>query len=646
MVIIPEIMTKETPSFSFLSSLRKINQLVAIYPGGGTITSVIGNARECSEWAEDHNGRGANIYFAINPVKEGTKRKATKADLVRAEFAHVDIDPPKGVEYSVGREGLLARVGEWERAGPRWIIDSGNGIQLVFELSRPTSDFGAVEAANQRLMEKYGGDKGTWNVDRIFRLPGTLNYPDARKLERGYPAEPREAKLLYSAESWEVFPVRAEAEWIRRLLKVEEFRRFWDKGEAVPGQHDTTGSGFDFELAGWAKEAGVGYEDFAAVKWVWGSKGGRDERYLRRCWDRVVVRGRVKEDPAAEFKSVKKEGGLVCLGELTKKPIEWLWTDHLARGKLHLIAGRPGTMKTTIGLDLLARATRGAEWPSEGFPGKPCNVALWSGEDDMLDTLLPRLEAAGADLSRVFTPPATYQVGEKKRCFDILRDLPFLEALLKEKGNVGLVMIDPIMAVSQGEGNDNADTRKSLQPLVRMAESVGCAVVGITHFSKGTQGKDVVERVTGSHAWAAVARVVFAAVEDKEESGSYVFSRVKCNIAPLNGAIRYSCKVVELDQGIKVTRIVWGETEEGNPQEIVDEAEGGGSEEGPGRPAEAITRAMAALTELLKDGARPVSDAEQLAENLGVSWRTMRRVKAQLRVVARKEGGVWVWEMS
>jgi hypothetical protein len=72
---------------------------------------------------------------------------------------------------------------------PTAIIDSGNGVQLLWRLQEPVDlDPAAnadVEARNFALAEAFGCDPSTRNVDRIFRLPGTNNLPNKKKLRIG-----------------------------------------------------------------------------------------------------------------------------------------------------------------------------------------------------------------------------------------------------------------------------------------------------------------------------------------------------------------------------------------------------------------------------------------------------------------------------
>ena len=78
----------------------------------------------------------------------------------------------------------------------------------------------------------------------------------------------------------------------------------------------------------------------------------------------------------------------VTMGSSVKpRPIAWLWPDWLAHGKLHLLAGRPGSLKTTTAMVLAAAVTVGGQWP-DGSRARPGTVVIRSGEDAIDDTLV------------------------------------------------------------------------------------------------------------------------------------------------------------------------------------------------------------------------------------------------------------------
>jgi hypothetical protein len=106
-------------------------------------------------------------------------------------------------------------------------------------------------------------------------------------------------------------------------------------------------------------------------------------------------------DSRSSVTAVKPSVALIRGDTIKPKPIGWLWRGWLARGKMHILGGAPGTGKTTIGLSLAAIVTQGGVWPDGSRCPAPGQVVIWSGEDDPADTLVPRLMAAGADMAHV-----------------------------------------------------------------------------------------------------------------------------------------------------------------------------------------------------------------------------------------------------
>jgi len=102
-----------------------------------------------------------------------------------------------------------------------------------------------------------------------------------------------------------------------------------------------------------------------------------------------------------------------------------------------------------------------------------------------------------------------------------------------------------------GDSHKNAEVRRGLQPLVNLASAPNCAALGISHFNKGSQGKDPTERITGSIAFGALARVVFAAAKTPgdHKDGNRSFCRTKSNIGPDDGGFRYDLEQRELPEG-------------------------------------------------------------------------------------------------
>lgn len=100
----------------------------------------------------------------------------------------------------------------------------------------------------------------------------------------------------------------------------------------------------------------------------------------------------------------KDEINSECMADMVAKPISWLWPKLVARGKVTIIAGNPGLGKSQVTAYLAAIITTGGVWPITGAQSSQGQVAFLNAEDDPADTLKPRLEAAGANLSRVHFP--------------------------------------------------------------------------------------------------------------------------------------------------------------------------------------------------------------------------------------------------
>ena len=334
---------------------------------------------------------------------------------------------------------------------------------------------------------------------------------------------------------------------------------------------------------------------------------------------------------------------LTCGTDLTPEPYRWLWQYWLAMGKLHILAGAPGQGKTTIALAMAATITIGGRWP-DGSRCAPGNVLVWSGEDDPADTLVPRLMAAGADRARCFFIEGARRDGEVVP-FDPARDLGQLLEAIEKIGGISLLVIDPVVSAVTGDSHKNTEVRRALQPLVDLAAKCDCAVLGITHFAKGGQGTDPAQRVVGSVAFTAVARVVMVAAKvkgDEEGQDTRILARSKSNIGPDDGGFQYHLEQSEPLPGIHASHIAWGKAVEGTARELLTDPDDGPQDEGAGSAKEA---AEEFLLELLKDGATATKHIQEQAKEAGISWATVRRASDALGVKKRPSNGSWYWQL-
>lgn len=338
--------------------------------------------------------------------------------------------------------------------------------------------------------------------------------------------------------------------------------------------------------------------------------------------------------------------------DVKPEQISWIWNGWLAAGKFHVLGGAPGSGKTTISISLAAIITNGGIWP-DGSISTVGNIVFWSGEDDPKDTLIPRLMQAGADLRSVYFITGM-QEGIKRRSFDPASDMEPLKRKLLEIGEVSLLIIDPIVAAIAGDSHKNAEVRRSLQPLVDLTAAMGCALLGITHFSKGTSGRDPVERITGSLAFGALARIVLVVAKQQNQTegvqSARIFLRAKSNIGLDNGGFEYEVQQKELTEypDIVTSSIVWLKYVEGTAQHLLINAERTPSSEKIGSKQDA----MQFLYHLLSKGPLSSTSIQEQYSKAGYSEATIRRAKDALGIEAVKEGGgfgnskqSWIWQL-
>lgn len=346
------------------------------------------------------------------------------------------------------------------------------------------------------------------------------------------------------------------------------------------------------------------------------------------------------------FPSSKPKLILRRLGSMKFEPISWLWLDWLAAGKLHIFGGQKGAGKSSVLYDLAARVSVGAAWP-DNSPGVKGTVLVWSSEDDAKDTIGPRVAAAGGDPNRVVLVEGTQTGNGEVDYFDPARDMALLIEAAREIPDLKLVIIDPVVSVVDGDSYKNAEVRRALQPLVNLAAECGAAIVGITHFTKGTQGKDPVERITGSIAFAAIARIVWGAVKGETEDDPRLFVRMASNIGKGGDGFQYTlCEAPVPGYGFKAQTIQFDQLLEGSAAKLINDYESGGEKS-------ELRQAMAWLKRKLADsGGMTVPQVMSAARADGHAWRTVERARQKMgdaiksRPTAGGDGRTYEWSLD
>lgn len=331
---------------------------------------------------------------------------------------------------------------------------------------------------------------------------------------------------------------------------------------------------------------------------------------------------------------------MVCLADVEPEPIDWLWPGRFARGKVSLIAGDPGLGKSLFTLDMTARVTSSGTWPVDGSKCPRGDVILLSAEDDPADTIRPRLDTAGGDVKHVHLLEAIREANPDgtltTRSFSLRRDLEQLSDELARRPRCVLVIVDPISAYLDGaDSHNNADIRSLLAPLAKLAMTHKVAVVCVTHLNKGGHA-NAMYRTTGSLAFVAAARAVWAVTEDREDKTRKLVLPVKNNLSAERFGLAFRVRSARPD----VPVIEW------EPDPVTITAEEALAHD-PDEARSEREEAAEWLRDVLASGAVETKSLRGLADKAGHSWRTVRRAKDALGIKARKQdfNGSWVWEL-
>jgi putative DNA primase/helicase len=338
-----------------------------------------------------------------------------------------------------------------------------------------------------------------------------------------------------------------------------------------------------------------------------------------------------------------------CMADVKPEKIEWLWPGRIAVGKQTLIGGEPGLGKSQVTAALAATVTTGEYWPCDEGRSPRGSVIILSAEDDASDTVRPRLDAAGADVSRVHLISAVHQDdGKVRRTFNLQADLALLEKAIQEVGDVRLVIIDPVSSyLGKTDSHNNAEVRSTLAPLGEMAARLRTAVVAVTHFSKG-DGRSAVNSFIGSIAFVANARTAFIVTRDPDDENRRLFVQAKNNIAANGGGLAFRVEQHLLDGGIVASCIAW---ESEKITRTADEILAANSQSGD---APERSEAEAFLREMLASGPRLAAEMEAEAKGASISSRTLRRARKKLGIKPYREAetgeglgsdGHWYWAL-
>jgi len=222
------------------------------------------------------------------------------------------------------------------------------------------------------------------------------------------------------------------------------------------------------------------------------------------------------------------------MSDVTAEDVQWLWSGWLAVGKCHLMVGQPDIGKSFVSTSFASTITIGGKFPDGSRCPTTGEVLFLAGEDGKADTIRPRLDAHGADASKVFVIDGQQiQDGEGKvieRGIRLDVDIADIDQFLADHPDVRVWFIDPISEfLGRADSHKDADVRQILGPLAGLAEKYRVAIVYITHFNKSNVGPALYHAM-GSLAFAAQVRVAFGFIRDYENEDRVLVLPLKNNI--------------------------------------------------------------------------------------------------------------------
>jgi len=333
---------------------------------------------------------------------------------------------------------------------------------------------------------------------------------------------------------------------------------------------------------------------------------------------------------------------LVRLSDVQPELVRWLWPGRIAMGKLTLLCGDPGLGKSFITLDLAARTSCGSPWPDLPLlPNTKGGVILLSAEDDLADTIRPRLDAAGADAAQIVAIQAVRRIqgdgATQVEYFDLTQDLPALEAAIQQTTGCRMVIIDPLTAyLGKTDSHNNAEVRAILARLFDLAARHGVAVLAVTHLNKANS-LPAIYREMGSLAFVAAARAVWAVVRDEnDETGRRrFFVPIKNNLGTDETGLAYALESVG-----QAAHVAW----ESEPVNVrADDALNGG-----GRKAAIREDASQFVIDTLNANGGDMLSEElsEAAEAHGISKITLRRAKKTVAQCYKEKGRDGRWRIK
>lgn len=217
--------------------------------------------------------------------------------------------------------------------------------------------------------------------------------------------------------------------------------------------------------------------------------------------------------------------------KIERRPVRWLWREHIPWGMLSLVAGRPEKGKSLLAILIAAEV-------SQHYA-----VIISSHEDQKAETMKPRLEAAGANMRNIY-------FWRKGSGFSLPHDVRPLRDEIERLG-VALVIMDPVASHTRASIYNTTAIREALSPLYDMGEDLDVAFFMIHHVIKNVDLKADPQAAIGGAGGGigAMARAAYLFGESPDDPDERLLVQLKCNVAKKRSGLKFELDVEDFDDG-------------------------------------------------------------------------------------------------
>jgi RecA-family ATPase len=548
---------------------------------------------------------------------------------------------------------------------------TGNGVHAIWVFTEviKREEWQPVADKLQDLAGRMflGADPITADAARILRVPGTLNFRDSET--------PKLATFTETGIGLLGFDDIASA-IDQALAKFPPLVVTRSKHTSTK-QFDSPATDSNIAVVKamlLTIDPDVGYCEWRDVVWAvaatgwdcsydlahsWSSQGATwDEDAFIRVWDsfnesrgigfgtlvhHAKQAGYVGALPTkAQTQQFKPTGRLVtvCAADIKPEHVEWLVDQSFPLGMLAVIGGQPGLGKSQISINLAAGVTTGNGLPGTGSFNNWGSVIILANEDDASRTIRPRLDAAGADISKVHIVEGVAREGADVDMFQLDLDIADLRERALQIGDVRLIIIDPPSAYlgTKVDSYKDSDVRRVLMPLGTLAQETGAMILLIVHLNKRTDG-GAQQRFSGSTAWTAAPRVGFMVAEDPLTKQRFMLP-VKNNIGDDRLGYQYHIEEKLIGYGgqtFKSSFIVWDQTTSRSVGELLAPPKA--------NKPDAVGVAKDFLQDELANAPLPVDQLQAAAKAAGISWSSVLRAKNTMLITSERVANGWTWTL-